>query len=82
MKTFVMNKSLFHCQEYFLQCGVENKQLKDENEKIRKEMRINNFKKITELKNKIGEFKYIDIKNLVNNIENNTISEIDAKKFV
>ena len=45
-------------------------------------MRINNFKKITELKNKIGEFKYIDIKNLVNNIENNTISEIDAKKFV
>ena len=31
-------------------------------------------------KNKIGEFKYIDIKDLVNNIENNTISEIDAKK--
>ena len=31
-------------------------------------------------KNKIGEFKYIDIKDLVDNIENNTISEIDAKK--
>ena len=31
-------------------------------------------------KDKIGEFKYIDIKNLVNNIKNNTISEIDAKK--
>ena len=31
-------------------------------------------------KNKIGDFKYIDIKNLVNNIKNNTISEIDAKK--
>ena len=31
-------------------------------------------------KNKIGEFKYIDIKDLVNNIRNNTISEIDAKK--
>ena len=31
-------------------------------------------------KNKIGEFKYIDIKNLVNNIRNNTISEIDATK--
>ena len=31
-------------------------------------------------KNKIGEFKYIDIKDLVNNIKNNTISEIDAKK--
>ena len=31
-------------------------------------------------KNKIGEFKYIDIKDLVNNIKNNKISEIDAKK--
>ena len=31
-------------------------------------------------KNKIGKFKYIDIKNLLNNIKNNTISEIDAKK--
>ena len=31
-------------------------------------------------RNKIGEFKYIDIKDLVNNIRNNTISEIDAKK--
>ena len=31
-------------------------------------------------KNEIGEFKYIDIKDLVNNITNNTISEIKAKK--
>ena len=31
-------------------------------------------------KNKIGEFKYIDIKDLVDNIKNNTISEIDVKK--
>ena len=31
-------------------------------------------------KNKIGEFKYIDIKDLVINIKNNTISEISAKK--
>ena len=31
-------------------------------------------------KNKIGEFNYIDIKDLVNNIKNNTISEILAKK--
>ena len=31
-------------------------------------------------KNKIGEFKYIDIKDLVNNLKNNTISEVDAKK--
>ena len=30
--------------------------------------------------NKIGEFKYINIKDLVNNIRNNTISEISAKK--
>ena len=31
-------------------------------------------------KNKIGEFNYIDIKDLVNNIRNNTISETSAKK--
>ena len=31
-------------------------------------------------KNKIGEFNYIDIKDLVNNIKNNTISEISAKQ--
>ena len=48
----------------------------------------NNFKKILTIihnnkfghKNKIGDFKYIDIKDLVNNIKDNTISEIDAKK--
>ena len=33
-------------------------------------------------RNKIGEFKYDNIKDLVNNIKNNTISEIDAKKHV
>ena len=31
-------------------------------------------------KNKISEFKYINIKDLVNNIRNNKISEISAKK--
>ena len=31
-------------------------------------------------KNKTGEFKYIDIKDLEINIENNTLSEISAKK--
>ena len=31
-------------------------------------------------KNKIGEFKYTDIKDLVNNIRNNTVSEISDKK--
>ena len=46
----------------------------------------NKFKKIVTIigsnkfghKNKIGEFKYIDIKDLVNNNKNNAISEIDA----
>ena len=33
-------------------------------------------------KNKIGEFKYIDIKDLVINIKNNTISEISPKKYL
>ena len=33
-------------------------------------------------KNKIGDFKYIDIKDLVNNIKDNTISEIDTKKHL
>ena len=32
-------------------------------------------------KNKIGKFNYIDIKDLVNSIRNNTISEIPAKKL-
>ena len=32
-------------------------------------------------KNKRGEFKYVDIKDLVNNFKNDTISEIDAKKI-
>ena len=31
-------------------------------------------------RNKIGEFKYIGIRDLVNNIRNNTLSKIDAKK--
>ena len=30
-------------------------------------------------RNKIGEFKYIGIRDLVNNIRNNTISELSAK---
>ena len=31
---------------------------------------------------KLANFKYIDIKDLVNNIKNDTISETDAKKFL
>ena len=33
-------------------------------------------------KNKIGDFKYIDIKDFLNNIKDNRISEIDAKKLL
>ena len=33
-------------------------------------------------KYRTGKFKYTDIENLVNNIKNNTISEIDAKKYL
>ena len=48
----------------------------------------NNFEKILAIidskrfnyKNKISEFKYINMKDLVNNIRNNTISETSAKK--
>ena len=48
----------------------------------------NNFKEILTItdsnkfghKKKIGNFKYIDIKDFVNSIKDNTISEIDAKK--
>ena len=32
-------------------------------------------------RNKIGEFKYINIRDLVNNIRNKTISEISAQKI-
>ena len=50
----------------------------------------NKFEKISAIigsnkfghENKIGVFKYIDIKILVNNIKNNTISEISAKKYL
>ena len=50
----------------------------------------NNFKEVLTIidsykfgyKNKIGKFKYTDIKDLVNNIKDNTISEIDLKKHL
>ena len=70
---------------------MRKQKLKPRKEKL--QMRMNNLKKITQLKtatiidsnkfnykNKIVEFKYVDIKDLVNNVKNNTISEIDAKK--
>ena len=124
-------------ENIFTQHNVKNKQLKQENENLRKEeneklrkehekLRKNNVVKDAEIKesiekpkeikspeedkntthsypnwfdknkfknilaiidsnkfnyrHKIGEFKYIGIKDLVNNIKNNTISEISAKK--
>ena len=47
--------------------------------KFKKMLAIINSNKFNN-KNKIGEFKYIDIKDLVNNIKNNTISEIENIK--
>ena len=47
--------------------------------KLKKMLAIMNSNKFN-YKNKIGEFKYIDIRDLANNIRNNTISEISAKK--
>ena len=68
----------------------KNKIIKEEPKEIKSSNWFdkNKFKEILAIidsnkfnyKNKIGEFKYIDIKDLVNNIRNNTISEIDAKK--
>ena len=128
-----MSEEIFKEENIFTQHDVENKQLKEENEKLRKEeneklrkeneqLRKNNVVKDAEIKesiekpieikspeedknttdwfdrnkfkeilaiidsnkfnyrNKIGEFKYIGIRDLVNNIRNNTISEISAKK--
>ena len=68
----------------------KNKIIKEEPKEIKSPNWIdkNKFKEILAIidsnkfnyKNKIGEFKYTDIKDLVNNIRNNTISEISAKK--
>ena len=133
-----MSEDIFKEEKFITQHDIENKQLKEENEKVRKEenekvesrkeenekvrkeeieqLRKNNvdakikesiekqietkspeqdknttdwfdrnkFKEILGIidrnkcshKNKIGEFKYIDIRDLVNNIRNNTIGEI------
>ena len=73
----------------------ENKQFK-KNNIIKEEPKSpnwideNKFKEILAIidsnefsyKNKIGGFSYVDIKDLVNNIRNNTISEIDTKKYL
>ena len=69
---------------------VKDANIKEEPKEIKSPNWIdkNKFKEILAIidsnkfnyKNKIGEFKYTDIKDLVNNIKNNTISEINAKK--
>ena len=66
----------------------KNKIIKEEPKEIKSPNWFdkNKFKKILTIidsnefnyKNRIGEFKYTDIKDLVNNIKNNTISEINA----
>ena len=62
----------------------ESKEIKSSNwldkNKFKKILAIIDSKEFT-YRNKIGEFKYDNIKDLVNNIRNNTINEIDAKKI-
>ena len=72
--------------------NLKNKIIKEEPKEIKSPNWIdkNKFKEILTIidsnefnyKNKIDEFKYTDIKDLVNNIKDNTISEIDAKKLL
>ena len=50
-----------------------------DNIKLEKNLAIIDSNKFN-YKNKIGEFKYVDIRDLVNNFRINTISEISAKK--
>ena len=59
---------------------IEIKSFEEDKNKFKEILAIIDSNKFN-YKNKIGEFKYIDIKDLVNNIRNNTISEIDAKKI-
>ena len=59
---------------------IEIKSFEEDKNKFKEILAIIDSNKFN-YKNKIGEFKYIDIKDLVNNIRNNTISERDAKKI-
>ena len=58
--------------------GIKSSNWTDKN-KFKEILAITDSNKFS-YKNKIGEFKYTDMKDLVNNIKDNTISEIDAKK--
>ena len=59
----------------------EDKNTKDwfNRNRFKEILAIINSKKFN-YRNKIGEFKYNDIRDLINKIRNNTISKIDAKK--
>ena len=90
----VENKQLKEENEKVESRKVESR--KEENEKLRKNNvdaktkesieKLIEIKSLEEDKNKVKEilaiieFKYIKIRDLVNNIRNNTISEIDATK--
>ena len=58
---------------------IEIKSFEEDKNKFKEILAIIDSSKFN-CRNKIGEFKYIDIKDSVNNIRNNTISERDAKK--
>ena len=59
---------------------IEIKSFEEDKNKFKEILAIIDSNKFN-YRNKIGEFKYIDIRDLVNNIRNNTISERDAKKI-
>ena len=58
---------------------IEIKSFEEDKNKFKEILAIIDSSKFN-CRNKIREFKYIDIKDSVNNIRNNTISERDAKK--
>ena len=84
------NKKWESRNEKWEQTIKKKKKIKEEPEDMKSHNWIdkNKFKEILAIigsnefdyKNKIDEFKYIKIKDLVNNIKNNAISETDAKK--
>ena len=58
---------------------IEIKSFEEDKNKFKEILAIIDSNKFN-YRNKIGEFKYIDIRGFVNNTRNNTISKIDAKK--
>ena len=58
---------------------IEIKSFEEDKNKFKEILAIIDSNKFN-YRNKIGEFKYTDIRGFVNNTRNNTISKIDAKK--